>query len=139
MYIHIYACRGHYNLGQCVFAYNSHTVCHTLKNLVSTDSLNGADSLCHWPRPLPPREFFCKIAKNWKTYFFKLLLENLSDLRETWHIHSSAGPHLKLSKEFCTGKGCSEFGKFWALRGAKSMGSSYLLNSDTDFEEIWAV
>ena len=37
--IHISACRGHYNLGKHVFAYNSHTVW----NLVSPDSLNGAE------------------------------------------------------------------------------------------------
>ena len=29
--------RGCYNLGQSVFAYNSHTVCHTFENLVSPD------------------------------------------------------------------------------------------------------
>ena len=56
--LHIYACRGRYNLGQHVFPYNSHTVCHTFKNLVSPDSLNGAESPCNWPCPLPPRKFF---------------------------------------------------------------------------------
>ena len=33
--------------------------------------------------------------KNWKTYFFKLLLGILSVLRETCHVHSSAEPDLK--------------------------------------------
>ena len=45
--LHMSTCRGHYNLIQRVFAYNSHTVCGTFKNLVSADSLNGAESLCH--------------------------------------------------------------------------------------------
>ena len=46
--LHISACRGSYNLGQCVFAYNSHTVCHTLRK-----------------------------KNKWKTYFFELLLRIL--------------------------------------------------------------
>ena len=50
--------RGCFNLGQRVFAYNSHTVCRTFTNLVSPDFLNGAESLCDWPRPLPPRKLF---------------------------------------------------------------------------------
>ena len=37
--------------------------------------------------------FFSQNRKNWKT-FFELLLGILSDLRETWHVHSSAGPDL---------------------------------------------
>ena len=59
---HIFACRGCYNLRQRVFAYNSHTVCRTFRNLVSPDSLNGAGSLWNWPHSLPPRKIFGKIA-----------------------------------------------------------------------------
>ena len=70
------------------------------------DSLNGAKSLCDWPRPLLVRKFF---RKNLKTYFFELPLGILSDLHETWHIHSSAGPDLKLSKEFCSVKKCANY------------------------------
>ena len=47
--------------------------------------------------------------KKWKTYFFELLLGILSDLHETWHVHSSAGPDLKLSKEFCSVKKCANY------------------------------
>ena len=61
--IHISACRGRYNLGQCTFACNSHTECRTFKKLVSPDSLNGAESLCNWPCPLPPRKIFGKTGK----------------------------------------------------------------------------
>ena len=37
-----------------------------------------------------------------------------------------------------TGTRWAEFGEFWALGGAKNMGSLYLLNSYTDFYEIWS-
>ena len=40
------------------FAYDSHTVRRMFKNLVSPDSLNGAESLCNWLRPLLHRKFF---------------------------------------------------------------------------------
>ena len=107
--LHISACRGRYNLGKHVFAYNSQTVCRTFKNLVSPDSLNGAESLCNWPRPLPVERFFSLNRKNWKTYFFKLLLGILSDLHETWHVQSLARPDQKLSKEFCSVKECANY------------------------------
>ena len=81
--LHISACRGHYNLGQRVFAYNSHTVCCTFKNPVSPHSVNGAESLCYLTHPLLPESFFPQNCKNWKTYFLELLLWILSDLRET--------------------------------------------------------
>ena len=47
--------------------------------------------------------------KNWKTYFFKILLGILSDLHETWDVHSLAGPDKKLSKEFCSVKECANY------------------------------
>ena len=71
------------------------------KTLYPPDSLNGAESQSHafGHAHLRLESFFAN-RKNWKTYFFELLLGNLSDLRETWHVNSSAGPDLKLSKEF---------------------------------------
>ena len=62
-----------YNLGKHIFAYNSQTVCRTFKNLVSPDSLNGAESLCE-ARPTSGSKVFSQNRKNWKTYFFELLL-----------------------------------------------------------------
>ena len=79
---HIAACRGRYNLGKHVFAYNSQTICRTFKN-----SLNGAESLCNG-HALFRLIVFLPNHKNWKTYFFELLVGILSDLRETWHVHS---------------------------------------------------
>ena len=46
--------------------------------------------------PTSAYNVFPQNIKNWKTYFFELLLGNLSDLCETWHVHSSAGPDLKM-------------------------------------------
>ena len=40
------------------------------------------------PRSLLPRKFFLLNRNNWKTYFFELLLGILSDLCETWYVHS---------------------------------------------------
>ena len=94
--LHIFACRGCYNLDQCVFAYNFHTACGTFKkHFVSPDSLT-----LQLAPPTSARGFFPQNRTNWKTYFFKLLLSILSDLRETWHVHSSIGPDLKLSNSF---------------------------------------
>ena len=39
----------------------------------------------------------------------ELLLGILPDLHETWHTHSSAGPDLKLSIEFCSVKKCANY------------------------------
>ena len=51
---------------------------------------------------------FAKLQKLEKL-LFELLLGILSDLHETWHVHSSAGPDLKLSKEFCSVKKCANY------------------------------
>ena len=71
-------------------------------------NLNFSESLCLWLRP---QSFFVfsQNRKNCKTYFFELLLGILSDLCETWHVHSSTGPDLKLSKEFCSVKKCANY------------------------------
>ena len=85
-----------YNLGQRVFAYNSHTVCW--KFLLSPDSLNGAESFCNGHTHFRQESLFTK------SYKLETLLGILSDLHETWQAHSSAGPDLKLSIEFCSVK-----------------------------------
>ena len=86
--LHISACNGCYNLGQRVYTYNPHTVCRAFKKLTPPDSLNGAESLCNWPRPLPPWKFF---SLNRKNLLFQLLLGILSNMRETWNVYSSTG------------------------------------------------
>ena len=93
---------------QRVLGYNSQTICHTFKNLISTDSLNSAES------PGQGHSHFClscfsQHRKNWTTYFFELLLRVLSVQRETWQVQSSAGPDLKLSKEFWLVIICSNY------------------------------
>ena len=73
--LHISTCRGRYNLGQHVFAFNSHTVCHTFKNLVSPDSLNGAESLCSGHAHLRLENSslgFCLICVKLGTYTLQL-------------------------------------------------------------------
>ena len=67
--LHLSACRGCYNLGKHVFACNSHTVGHTFKNLVSPDSLNGAESLCVFHLERFFFFFFRKITKTGKPTF----------------------------------------------------------------------
>ena len=100
---HISTCRGCDNLGQRIFVYNSHTECWTFKNLVSPDSLNGAESLCYGHAHFCLESFFPK-SQQLENLLFELLLGILSDLRKTWHVHSSATPDLKLSKEFSSVK-----------------------------------
>ena len=97
-YIYLPA-RGGFNLGQRLFAYNTHTVCCTFKNLVSPDSLNGAELLCNGHAHFGLESFFAK-SRKLENLLFELR-GILSDLHETWHVHSSAGPDLQLSKEFC--------------------------------------
>ena len=66
--LHISTSRGHYNLGQ---RYNSHTVCRTLKNLVSPDSLNGAESLCNGHAHFHLESFFSTKSQKLENLLFR--------------------------------------------------------------------
>ena len=78
--LHISTYGGRYKLGQHIFAYNSHTVCRTFKNLVSPDSLNGAESLCGGQAQFCLERFFAKSQK----------LENLLFRTAPWDFVRSA-------------------------------------------------
>ena len=81
--------RWHYNQGKCFLACNSHILCCTFKNLISTRSLNCAESrhIGHAHFRLP---FFSQIRETSQTYFSVLLPGDFTDLRQTF-AHSICG------------------------------------------------
>ena len=89
----MYSTRWRYNGCNRVFACNFHILNNTFTNLISICSLNraGFSDIEHAHFCCTFRSLNCHICK---TYFFKLLLGILSDLHETWHVHSLAGPDL---------------------------------------------
>ena len=89
----------HYNQGKCVLAYNSHILCHTFKNLMSTPSLNCAESrhvghthIC----------LFLQICQILHTYFVELFPDYFTDLHKMLHTASvdSTDKNVWYSKEY---------------------------------------
>ena len=95
----MYSIKWRYNGCNRVFACNFHILNNTFTNLISICSLNraGFSDIGH-------AHFCCTFhllnRHICKTYFFELLLGILIHVHETWHVHSSAGADLKLSKSY---------------------------------------
>ena len=89
--------RWRYNQGKCILVYNPHILCHTFKNLISTHSVNCAESRGK-ATPISACCFFFFFCKMTKTYFFELLPGDFSNLHGTWHTASVDPPDKKVIK-----------------------------------------
>ena len=84
-----------YNRGKCILAYNSHILCCTFKNLISTHLLNCAESRGTGHAHLRLMFFPC-LCEIPQTYFFKLLPGDFTDFHATLHTASVDSPDKKL-------------------------------------------
>ena len=76
----------------------THILCRTFKNLIFPRSVNCAESCGIGPAHIR-QPFILLHCKMLKTYFFKLLPGDFTNLYETWHTSSVDPPDKKLSKE----------------------------------------
>ena len=84
--------RWRYNHGKCILAYNS--LCRTFKNIISTHSLNCAES-----RHIGYAQFRLAFSSaNSQNYFFKLVPGDFTKLHKTLHTTSVDPPDKKILK-----------------------------------------